>query len=540
MPNREAAERRLEKLFTAVAAWAARIEQPPLLASPGSSLATDDQAFPHLPASAIAYNGLVTAVEHLDYFRTALQATGRIYPAANYTPLRSALMGATQAVWVLAPEVADERVGHALDIAVDTYNQQRKLVEAATALTVEQQAVADRVIATLEARLAEAAAVATTLGKNPANIRRSKLDMTRTITEAVELVNPSDTADAAVIRSGTGLLWRSQSGHAHGTPGSRLSLIDRDSVVDGRNGTLWGRREHLLRGNRHRHRGRHVAAQPCLASLRPTSSEPRQRVMTANDQPPDPAAKIRDDEASARTAKSAIMILIDAFDTVLDAGKITLIAENSHVFQAMFGWWAWIVRSSKVVVLLHDNGLNHEAAPTVRSILQHALVLQWVVDVGDQALEAVAEHGDNERRKLLGHAQRAGWSLPKDIDATIPPKPETAHPLLPLASTFAKLCRAYDAQTAYVAFSLLSAHVHPTAQGAMAYIDHQTGLQGTPTCESFSGLIHTAACAIQTAKTINRLLTEQPFDEAITRAEQALGTRIDLPVLRPEQRRRQS
>jgi hypothetical protein len=174
MPNREEAERRLERLFTAVAAWASWIQQPPLVASPGSSLAADDQAFPSLPASTIAYNGLVTAVEHLDYFRTALQA------------------------------------------------------------------VADRVIATLDARLDEAAALATSLGKNPANIRKWKFDMTRAITEAVGLANPVDTADAAVIRSGTGLLWRSQSGHAHGTPGSRLSLIDHGSVVDGGNGTLWG------------------------------------------------------------------------------------------------------------------------------------------------------------------------------------------------------------------------------------------------------------------------------------------------------------
>lgn len=239
MPNREEADRRLEKLFTAVAAWASRIEAPPLAASSRSSLAADDQAFPSLPASAIAYNGLVTAVEHLDYFRTALQANGRIYPAANYTVLRSALMGAAQAVWVLAPQARKERVGHALEIAVDNYNQQRKLVAAATAMTVEQQAVADRVIAALDARLDEAAVLATSLGKNPANIRKWKLDMTRAITEAVELANPVGTDDAAVIRSGTGLLWRSQSGHAHGTPGSRLSLISHDSVVDDGNGTLW-------------------------------------------------------------------------------------------------------------------------------------------------------------------------------------------------------------------------------------------------------------------------------------------------------------
>ncbi|MBN6039982.1 hypothetical protein [Amycolatopsis sp. 195334CR] len=248
MPNREEAERRLEKLFIAVTAWASRIRKPPPVAAPGSSLAADDQAFPCMPASTIAYNGLAVAVEHLDYFRTSFQATGHIYPAANYTVLRSALMGAAQAVWVLAPRPRHERIGHALDIAVDSYNQQRNLVEAATGLSADQQVVTDQVLTTLETRLVEAAVVATALGRDATKIRKWKLSMTRVITDAVGLANPDNTADASAIRAGTALLWRSQSGHAHGTPGSMLSLIDHGSIVDGGAGTLWATASTSLEG----------------------------------------------------------------------------------------------------------------------------------------------------------------------------------------------------------------------------------------------------------------------------------------------------
>ncbi|TQM85485.1 hypothetical protein FHX81_7970 [Saccharothrix saharensis] len=249
-----------------------------------------------------------------------------------------------------------------------------------------------------------------------------------------------------------------------------------------------------------------------------------------------PRMRLWDDRENARKAKTAILILTEAFDAVMDAGQITVHAQTSHVFHATFGWWAWIMRSSKAAVLLHDNGLDHEADPIIRSILQHALVLQWVIDVGDQALEAVAEHGENEQRRFFVHAQRAGWPSPEAVGAPVAPKPDTPHPLLPMVKNFAELCRAYDAQTAYVAFSLYSAHVHPSVQGAMAYLDDQTGLRGTPAPESYSGLLHTAACSIQTTKTINRLIAGQPFDQAISRAEQALGTRIDPPALRPEHR----
>ena len=142
---------------------------------------------------------------------------------------------------VFAPRNRDTRVERALEIAVDSYNQQRKLVAAATGLSAEDQAAADKLTATLDTRLAAAGAVAAGREKNVDNIRKWKLDMTRVITEAVHLANPDDTTEANTIRVGVGLLWRSQSGHAHGTPASRQGLINKDDVISDGNGALWGR-----------------------------------------------------------------------------------------------------------------------------------------------------------------------------------------------------------------------------------------------------------------------------------------------------------
>jgi hypothetical protein len=80
-----------------------------------------------MPASHVAYNGILGAVEHLHLFRTTFMATGLLYPAAYYTVLRSALMGAAQAVWVLVgprPKWLD----HALWIFIDDVTQKRKLI----------------------------------------------------------------------------------------------------------------------------------------------------------------------------------------------------------------------------------------------------------------------------------------------------------------------------------------------------------------------------------------------------------------------------
>ncbi|WP_433261574.1 hypothetical protein ACQPZF_27195 [Actinosynnema sp. CS-041913] len=152
-----------------------------------------------------------------------------------------------------------------------------------------------------------------------------------------------------------------------------------------------------------------------------------------------------------------------------------------------------------------------------------------MIDVGDQALEAMAEHGENEQRRFFGHAQRAGWPAPEAVGTTVPPKPDTLHPLLPMVKNFAELCRAYDAQTTYVAFGLYSAHVHPSTKGAMAYLDPQTGPHSTPILESYSGLLHTAACAIQTTRTI----TDSSPDIRSTRPSPAPNRHSEPASTRP-------
>lgn len=69
----------------------------------GSELAIDDLLFKRMPLSQLARLSLASAGEHL---RLALDAikVGQLYPSSHFTVLRGALVGASQAVWMLAPE----------------------------------------------------------------------------------------------------------------------------------------------------------------------------------------------------------------------------------------------------------------------------------------------------------------------------------------------------------------------------------------------------------------------------------------------------
>lgn len=99
--------------------------------------------------------------------------------------------------------------------------------------------VADAQQQLLDRRLREVQDAATALGLNPAKVRGWKLFMTEVIREASELVHQDD-EDAWY---GTSLLWRLQSGHAHGTPSARIRQILPDQVEHRANGMLWGKFE---------------------------------------------------------------------------------------------------------------------------------------------------------------------------------------------------------------------------------------------------------------------------------------------------------
>lgn len=239
--------------------------------------------------------------------------------------------------------------------------------------------------------------------------------------------------------------------------------------------------------------------------------------------------KIADNEETARRALDVIAILNDALDSLTQTGSVDVGADKQRVFYVAYGWWASITRSSRAVAMLYEAGLGHEAGPIVRTILQHTLALHWLVDVGDDALDAVAEYGDDNTRLLLKTMADAKWLLPDGVDATAPPEPAEPHPLKNKIKVFEQLCIAYDARTLYVPYRLLSAQIHPSPSGANAYIDLASEeLLGNAKSESYGQLIDTARSLIQAGHVIGPLLEQDTIREAVARAEDRLGVRFGL------------
>lgn len=106
MTIREAeAERRIRETFDQVELW----HRAPLFAPlVGAELRADDDEWPHMALSQLAKAGLDVAAEHLFSIRTLVEA-GQVLPIAFRSILRTALVGSTQAVWLLQSDDVEER-----------------------------------------------------------------------------------------------------------------------------------------------------------------------------------------------------------------------------------------------------------------------------------------------------------------------------------------------------------------------------------------------------------------------------------------------
>ncbi|PTT67014.1 hypothetical protein [Arthrobacter sp. HMWF013] len=118
--------RRLLRCFDAARAWEPRIASQDKV-EPGSSLAGDDKGLVTAPVRTAAWSGLLSAVDHLALMTDLAQCELNMRPTALFTPTRAALLGASQAVWVLSGNRATRRA-RALAIAEDERSQHRKFL----------------------------------------------------------------------------------------------------------------------------------------------------------------------------------------------------------------------------------------------------------------------------------------------------------------------------------------------------------------------------------------------------------------------------
>ena len=203
-------ERRVRETFPDLYRWGLRLAHG-FVPEPGSELAEDDADWKWMPVSQVAFAGIGAARDHLQAVRIHVEA-GEYFPFAQQTLIRTAMLAAAQAVWVLAPDDRAERVKNARTFAYENYSKHLVFLRDLQSLAPVTHEGTDAVERRAAQRRDELAAVRAADGQ--ASLRLTPTDV---IPAAVHATwgNREKATESRVE-------WRRGSGAAHGLPWSVL------------------------------------------------------------------------------------------------------------------------------------------------------------------------------------------------------------------------------------------------------------------------------------------------------------------------------
>lgn len=155
--------------------------------------------------------------------------------------------------------------------------------------------------------------------------------------------------------------------------------------------------------------------------------------------------------------------------------------DQPSVLAMELGWGVRLCRTSEAVVTLHRARHDSEAAPLVRSVMEHALKLRWLAARGDEALEAI-EFGHRRYQRLLRESiEKGSWELTDVDDDDLPPSDlDMEQPIERAAfDNVEQLVQKYGGDPSwYATYRFESSTSHASYLSAAAYFDDSK--LGTP------------------------------------------------------------
>lgn len=206
---------RILKGFEAARAWEVRIAAPDRI-EPGSSLAVDDKGLVSDPVRSAAWSGLLSAVDHLALMADLPGDDGlNMRPTSMYTPARAALLGASQAVWVLSGNRTARRA-RALAIAEDDCSQHRKFLWDYAKDDFVQANFSREFMDGITSRIDTLTAEITRIRELRKSLPRIGSDATTMMREAAEHLATGGSAVDHGVRLALAYEWRVASAATHG------------------------------------------------------------------------------------------------------------------------------------------------------------------------------------------------------------------------------------------------------------------------------------------------------------------------------------
>ncbi|MEU8251648.1 DUF5677 domain-containing protein [Nonomuraea sp. NPDC048916] len=251
-------------------------------------------------------------------------------------------------------------------------------------------------------------------------------------------------------------------------------------------------------------------------------------------------SNLTNDQKTGELARATAASLLKAAESVIVTGVSVPVAK-ARVFGPVYSWWRLTCRTAEAALLLTERGFTVEVAPLVRNVFNHAYAINWLVDNGDAAVDALVARGDDEREKLCKKLEETGWPGAAEMRATLDlaaaqrsalpartaSEQELHEKLKHELKNFYDMLERYDVANVYPVYSHLSSLSHTTIATASAYIERMDDgtLQIRQSAAKLgdADVIQLAVALLQAASVVSPLIDGDPLRPSIDQALADLG-----------------
>ena len=205
-----------------------------------------------------------------------------------------------------------------------------------------------------------------------------------------------------------------------------------------------------------------------------------------------------------------------------------------RVAHVAHGWFMRCQRGVEAVLLLEAQGYQEEAAPIRRSILEHAVSLNWLASSGEEAIGTLLRGAAHEAGKRKNSVLAAGWTSvdPALFDRVIDDGNGWSAEQDFLLH-FKQRCDAFGSSHDWVAYLAETARSHPGWESAASYIlprEDGTAVAALLTSprERIPQAGYCALALFQALLAVNEMLDGSPLETTLDE----LGTRLKDIVVR--------
>ena len=197
-------------------------------------------------------------------------------------------------------------------------------------------------------------------------------------------------------------------------------------------------------------------------------------------------------------------------------------------------------RLGSAVALMIDHGFALETAPTVRSVLEHGLTTQWIMQYGDDAMYGFVNEAQRQRKaagatlsKLveamkLDEARAVADALGQETRGPKSAADEAARSMQKLSQDL------IGGLAYYFMYRTLSQFIHPGPMIAEAYLDShdppQIRLTPRPINQPITWLYVTCIGVLWAARAADMLDKAHPHREILRRHARRLGVPLELKL----------